>query len=99
MNIVTTASAAAKAAAPHASSAPVQIDRANAILQAARLLLPSLEHGKPVTTGALGAAMTERFGGTDAEGFWIWKDAYEALEAAQVLFIRKFGPAILSRSA
>ena len=44
------------------------------------------------------AAMSTCFGGTDAEGFWVWKDAYEALEAAQVLFIRRFGPAILSRS-
>ena len=35
--------------------------------------------------------MEAAFGGTDAEGAWVWKDAYEALEAAQVLFLRKFG--------
>ncbi len=41
--------------------------------------------------------MIASFGGTGAEGFWIWKDTYEALEAAQVLFLKKFGPAIMSR--
>lgn len=96
MNIVTTTSAAARTTAPLA--APVSIGGAPAILQAANLLLPSIERGKPITAGALGAAMSESFGGTDAEGFWVWKDAYEALEAAQVLFIRKFGPAMLARS-
>ena len=43
--------------------------------------------------------MTDCFCGTDAEGHWIWKDAYEALEVAQVLFVRKFGAAIRARSA
>ena len=32
------------------------------------------------------------------EGGWVWKDAYEALEAAQVLFLRKFGAAMRSRA-
>jgi hypothetical protein len=40
--------------------------------------------------------MSDSFGGTDAQGFWVWKDAYEALEAAQVLFLHRFGSAILS---
>ncbi|WP_292519548.1 strawberry notch family protein [Mesorhizobium sp.] len=62
-------------------------------------LLPFLEQGKPITTAALRTAMTDSLGGTDTQGFWVWKDAYEALEAAQVLFLRRFGPAILSRSA
>ncbi|MFW8642348.1 hypothetical protein ACOJBO_03655 [Rhizobium beringeri] len=30
--------------------------------------------------------MTEVFGGSDAEGLWLWKEAYEATEIAQVLF-------------
>src|SRR5437016_8470242 len=54
--------------------------------------------GKPVTTAALRTAMTTSFGGSDAQGFWVWKDAYEALEITQVVFLRRFGPAILSRS-
>ncbi|WP_137114135.1 strawberry notch family protein [Mesorhizobium sp. GR13] len=98
MNIVTTASTATRTATPHIAPVSARIDGAVAILGAATLLLPSLENGKTISTGTLGAAMAESFGGTDAEGFWVWKDAYEALEAAQILFMRKFGSAILSRS-
>lgn len=99
MNIVTTALASSRSAASHVAPAASQSDRAQAIFRAATLILPSLENGKAITASALGTVTAECFGGTDAEGFWIWKDAYEALEAAQILFIRKFGPAILSRSA
>ncbi|MBB6414069.1 strawberry notch family protein [Mesorhizobium sangaii] len=99
MNIVTTSSAVAPTAAPLANPTPDAIDTAQAIHQAATQLLPFLEQGNAITTSALRIAMTDSFGGTDAQGFWVWKDAYEALEAAQVLFIQKFGPAILSRSA
>lgn len=99
MNIVTTTSAAARTATSLRAPAEDGIDTAQAIHQAAVLLLPFLEQGKPITTAALRIAMTENFGGTDAQGFWIWKDAYEALEAAQVLFLRRFGSAIQSRSA
>src|SRR3546814_13965825 len=42
--------------------------------------------------------MEQAFGGSDAEGAWSWKDAYEACEAAQVLFLRKFGPAMRARA-
>jgi hypothetical protein len=61
-------------------------------------LLPFLEQGKPITTAALRIAMTDSFGGTDAQGFWVWKHAYEALECAQTMFLCRFGPAIRSRS-
>lgn len=98
MNIVTTPSAAREAAAPFSASAVGRTDRADAILRAAGLLLSPLESGRPISTNVLGAAMTECFGGTDAEGYWIWKDAYEALEAAQILFLQKFGRAIILRS-
>ncbi|MEI9430132.1 strawberry notch family protein [Mesorhizobium sp. Cs1299R1N3] len=98
MNIVSTTSDVARTAAPLGTRAPAANDRAQVIFQAALLLLSFLEEGKPVTTAALRTAMTDSFGGTDAQGFWLWKDAYEALEAAQVLFLRRFGSAILSRS-
>jgi hypothetical protein len=42
--------------------------------------------------------MEAAFAGTDAEGAWVWKDAYEACEAAQVIFLRKFGAAMRSRA-
>nr|WP_295463198.1 strawberry notch family protein [Mesorhizobium sp.] len=99
MNIVTTTSTVARTAAPLAAPGPRTIDTAQAIHQAATQLLPFLDQGKPITTAVLRVAMTESFGGTDAQGLWVWKDAYEALEAAQILFLRRFGSAILSRSA
>ncbi|MER8383172.1 strawberry notch family protein [Mesorhizobium sp. M1399] len=93
MNIVSTTAAAPLDAPRH-----VPINNAQAIYQAAMRLLPFLEQGKSVTTAELRTTMTTSFGGSDAQGFWVWKDAYEALETAQVLFLRRFGAAILSRS-
>lgn len=40
--------------------------------------------------------MTEACDGSDAEGLWLWKEAYEATEIAQFLFLRKFR-AVVSR--
>ncbi|RWI37036.1 MAG: methylase [Mesorhizobium sp.] len=72
--------------------------RATRILQAADQITPFLERGRPIGASALRPIMTHAFDGSDAEGCWVWKDAYEACEAAQVLFLRKFGPVILGRS-
>ncbi|MER8949513.1 strawberry notch-like NTP hydrolase domain-containing protein [Mesorhizobium sp. M0809] len=99
MNIVSTTSAVARTAAPLGAPAQDALDTAQAIYRAAMRLLPFLEQGKSVTTAELRTTMTTGFGGSDAQGCWVWKDAYEALEVAQVLFLRRFGPAILSRSA
>ena len=63
------------------------------IAQAARLLLPDLERGRRIDAGVLRAAMETAFGASDADGAWDWKTAYDACEAATVLFLRKFGPA------
>ncbi|MER9791730.1 strawberry notch family protein [Mesorhizobium sp. M0213] len=99
MNIVSTTSAVVRPAAPLGAPTHAPIHNAQAIYRAAMRLLPFLEHGKSVTTAELRTTMTTSFGGSDAQGCWVWKDAYEALEVAQVLFLRRFGPAILSRSA
>ena len=42
--------------------------------------------------------METAFGGSDAAGAWDWKTAYEACEAATILFLRKFGPAIRAKA-
>jgi hypothetical protein len=99
MNIFTTPSPVARTDAPRAAPTSRAIDPAQAIYHAAVRLLLFLEQGKPITTAALRATMTDSFGGTDAQGLWVWKDAYEALEAAQVLFLRRFGAAIMSQSS
>ena len=36
-------------------------------------------------------AMSAAFGANDTQGAWVWKDAYEAAEAAMVLFIQRYG--------
>ncbi|MCC0017443.1 MAG: strawberry notch family protein, partial [Rhodobiaceae bacterium] len=66
--------------------------------EAARLLLPHLERGQRIDAGVLRTAMETAFGASDATGAWDWKTAYDACEAATVLFLRKYGKA-LSRKA
>ncbi|AGK59793.1 methylase/helicase [Hyphomicrobium denitrificans 1NES1] len=70
-----------------------------AIAQAARLLLPDLERGRRIDAAILRAAMESAFGASDSAGGWDWKTAYDACEAATVLFLRKFGPAIRAKAA
>ena len=65
-----------------------------ALIAAASALLPLLEAGRSLDAPALRRAMTAAFGRTDAEGAWIWKDAYEAAEAAIVLFLQRYGRAM-----
>ena len=49
----------------------------------------SLEQGKGIATADLRQVMTEVFGGSDAEGRWLRKDAYKPTEVAQVLFLSR----------
>ena len=86
-------------AATPIAAAPTNPDTAAAIAAAARLLLPDLERGRRIQAAMLRAAMERAFGGSDAEGAWDWKTAYNACEAATVLFLRKFGPAISAKAA
>ena len=68
------------------------------LFDAAHLLLPHLERGQRIDAGVLRAVMDSAFGGSDTEGAWDWKTAYDACEAATVLFLRKFGPVMRSRA-
>ncbi|NTT87630.1 strawberry notch family protein [Tabrizicola fusiformis] len=71
---------------------------ASAILAAAGLLLPSLEHGQRVDSATLRVAMEAAFGASDASGLWDWKAGYDACEAATVLFLRKYGRTIFRQA-
>jgi hypothetical protein len=42
--------------------------------------------------------MEQAFAGSDTQGAWDWKSAYDACEAAAVLFLRKFGGAMGARA-
>jgi predicted RNA methylase len=94
-NFVTAAIAAAPSAAPAISRS----DAGLPLAAAARLLLADLERSQAIDAQALRTAMTAAFNGSDAEGAWTWKTAYDACEAAQILFLRKFGPAMRQRAA
>ena len=73
-------------------------DKVSGLIHAATLISQPLGQGRAADSRALRSAMEAAFGGTDAEGAWVWKDAYEALEAAQVMFLRKFGLAMRARA-
>lgn len=77
-----------------ATLAQAPVAPASAILAAAGLLLPPLERGQRVDSVTMRVAMEAAFGASDASGLWNWKAAYDACEAATVLFLRKYGRAI-----
>ena len=88
----------ASAAAPLAAPLPHVPDPTAAIFQAARLLLPHLEHGQRIDAPILRAAMEAAFGASDTTGAWDWKSAYDACEVATVLFLRKYGNALFRKA-
>ena len=69
-----------------------------ALIRVGTCLADQLAQGRAVDTAALRAAMEAACGGSDADGLWLWKDAYEAGEIAQVLFLRRFWPAIRAKA-
>ncbi|HQU69654.1 MAG TPA: strawberry notch family protein [Albidovulum sp.] len=81
-----------------ATMAQASVAPASVILTAAEMLLPLLERGQRVDAAMLRTAMENAFGASDASGLWDWKTAYEACEAATVLFLRKYGRAIFRQS-
>src|ERR1700759_1848837 len=90
-------------AAPAAATLPLFLpqappDKVSGLIHAATLLAQLLGQGHAIDTRILRSAMETAFCGSDAEGAWVWKDAYEACEAAQVMFLRKFGGAMRSRA-
>lgn len=70
----------------------------SALFQAATSLTQALGQGRALDAHTLRAAMETAFTGSDADGAWDWKRAYDACEAAQVLFLRQFGPAMRTRA-
>ena len=93
MNISVPPGAALAVSAPFRTPA-----KPSAILAAAQQILPHLERGQRIDAVLLRAAMENAFGGSDAEGAWDWKTAYDACEAATVLFLRRHAPALRARA-
>lgn len=74
------------------------VSKSTAILSAAQVLMGHLAAGQALSAEMLRTAMQGAFGASDADGVWVWKDAYEAAEVAQVLLLQKYGPAMRRRS-
>jgi hypothetical protein len=74
------------------------LDTAAAILSVAAALQPDLAQGFQIDALRLRVEIERAFGGSDATGAWDWKLAYEAGEVALILFLRKFGRALLARA-
>ena len=64
------------------------------VLAAARALTPQLNRSRTLDRRLVANTMTTTFGGSDADGAWIWRDAYDAVEAALVLQLRRLSPQI-----
>jgi hypothetical protein len=69
-------------------------DKAANTLAAARALTPHLNRSRALDRKLVASTMTISFGGSDAEGTWSWRDAYDAIEAALVLQLRRLSPQI-----
>ena len=86
-----------------ASAAPLSMRAtaavASAIVSAARQLLTELEQGRRIDATVLRNTMQAAFGGSDATGVWDWKAAYDACEAATLLFLRRHGAAMRAKAA
>ena len=78
-------------ASPAIADTPGVRSKPAALLAAATALLPELEVGRALDAKTLREAMSAAFGASDTQGAWVWKDAYEAAEAAMVLFIQRYG--------
>jgi hypothetical protein len=87
---------AGASARPLAAASPHQT--AASIVAAAHDLLGHFAAGRRIDAPALRTAMQSAFGASDASGAWDWKAAYEAVEVAQLLFMRRYGPAIHAKT-
>ena len=74
-------------------------DPASAILAVAEALQPDLAQGFQIDALRLRLEMERAFGGSDADGAWDWKLAYEAGEVATVLLLRKYGRTLFRQAS
>ena len=82
---------------PLSTSQPLP-GKPSALFRAAVALSETLMRGGALDARTLRSAMEAAFDGSDTAGIWNWKLAYDACEAAAVLFVRRFGPAMHARA-
>ncbi|MBN4006975.1 hypothetical protein [Nostoc sp. LPT] len=73
------------------------IDYGQSVINVAQELAKVLIDNRPLSTKTVQAQMNRYFLGSAASGAWQWKDAYEAVEVAQILYLRHLGIRILSQ--
>ncbi|ODH00362.1 methylase [Nostoc sp. KVJ20] len=73
------------------------IDYGQSVINVAQELAKVLIDNRPLSTKTVSSQMNRYFLGTAASGAWQWKDAYEAVEVAQILYLRHLGIKILSQ--
>ncbi|WP_265277496.1 strawberry notch family protein [Nostoc sp. KVJ3] len=73
------------------------IDYGQSVINVAQELAKVLTDNRPLSTKTVSSQMNRYFLGTAASGAWQWKDAYEAIEVAQILYLRHLGIKILSQ--
>lgn len=83
---------------PAPAAIAASCDKAAFLATAATSLLDRLARGQAIDASTLRGVMSTALGGSDAEGAWDWKTAYDACEAATVLFLRKFGRGMSGRA-
>ena len=86
------------AAEPEAPALREATGFAQHLMQAATALVPLFEAGRSLDAAALRTAMEDAFGASDTSGAWVWKDAYEAAEVAQIHMLSRYG-ALMQRQA
>ncbi|WDD36216.1 strawberry notch family protein (plasmid) [Nostoc sp. UHCC 0926] len=67
------------------------LDYGQSVVNVAEELVKSLLNDRPLATKTISSQMNRYFLGTAAEGAWQWKDAYEAVEVALILYLRRKG--------
>ncbi|MBN9464877.1 strawberry notch-like NTP hydrolase domain-containing protein [Brevundimonas sp.] len=73
---------------------PCRTDAPVNVLAGARSLAVHLARSRALDRRLVADIMTMAFGASDAEGAWTWRDAYDAIEAATVLQIRRLAPQV-----
>ena len=90
--------ASLRTASPAPATAPAPDPKVAGLFHAGSVLTLALDKGRTLDARTLRTVMTDAFDGSDAEGAWAWKDAYEAVEIAQLLFLRKYGRAMAGQA-
>src|SRR5579883_2758869 len=72
------------------------LDYGQSVLNVGQKIATLLSKNQPISNAVLQTSMNQYFHGTAAGGAWAWKDAYEAVEVAQILYLRSSQQSLFS---